>query len=455
MKLGIAILAAGQGTRMKSNLPKVLHLLAGRPLLRHVLATAQELGAARICVVQGPGDGQVSSALAGIGCEWVTQEERHGTGHALIQAMPLLRDMDRVLVLYGDIPLIRAETLRKLIATAARAPLGILTATLTDPFGYGRILRGPNGQVMGIVEARDASEAVLAIQEINTGFLVADRAKLDNWLSRLDNHNAQGEYYLTDIVALATGDAETIVTCQADREEEILGINDRLQLAGLERRYQRGIAEDLMREGVTLLDPQRFDVRGRLRAGCDVTIDINCLFEGEVELGDGVSIGPNCLLTDCSIGANSRVLANSVIQNARTGQDTQIGPFARLRPEADIADGAHIGNFVEIKKAAIGPGTKVSHLTYIGDARIGGNVNIGAGTITCNYDGVNKHLTQIGEGAFIGSNTALVAPVRVGAGATIGAGSVIARDAPADKLTLTRAPQKTIDHWTRPVKKPK
>lgn len=455
MKLGIAILAAGQGTRMKSNLPKVLHLLAGRPLLRHVLATAQELGAARICVVQGSGDGQVSSALAGIDCEWVTQEERHGTGHALIQAMPLLRDMDRVLVLYGDIPLIRAETLRKLIATAARAPLGILTATLTDPFGYGRILRGPNGQVMGIVEARDASEAVLAIQEINTGFLVADRAKLDNWLSRLDNHNAQGEYYLTDIVALATGDAETIVTCQADREEEILGINDRLQLAGLERRYQRGIAEDLMREGVTLLDPQRFDVRGRLRAGCDVTIDINCLFEGEVELGDGVSIGPNCLLTDCSIGANSRVLANSVIQNARTGQDTQIGPFARLRPEADIADGAHIGNFVEIKKAAIGPGTKVSHLTYIGDARIGGNVNIGAGTITCNYDGVNKHLTQIGEGAFIGSNTALVAPVRVGAGATIGAGSVIARDAPADKLTLTRAPQKTIDHWTRPVKKPK
>jgi bifunctional UDP-N-acetylglucosamine pyrophosphorylase/glucosamine-1-phosphate N-acetyltransferase len=455
MNLGIAVLAAGQGTRMKSNLPKVLHPLAGRPLLRHVLDTAMELGAARICVVQGHGDGQVSAALAGMNCEWVTQWERQGTGHALMQAMPKLLDMERILVLYGDIPLIRTETLRKLLATAAKAPLGILTATLEDPSGYGRILRGPDGQVRGIVEAKDASEAELAIQEINTGFLVADRAKLDNWLSRLDNRNAQGEYYLTDVVALATGDGQAIATCQADREEEILGVNDRLQLADLERRYQRRIAEHLMGEGVTLLDPHRLDVRGRLKAGRDVTIDINCLFEGEVELGDGVSIGPNCLLTDCSIGANSRVLANSVIQNARTGQDTQIGPFARLRPEADIADGAHIGNFVEIKKATIGPGTKVSHLTYIGDAHIGGNVNIGAGTITCNYDGVNKHLTQIGEGAFIGSNTALVAPVRVGAGATIGAGSVIARDAPADKLTLTRAPQKTIDHWTRPVKKPK
>ena len=455
MKLGIAVLAAGQGTRMKSDLPKVLHRLAGRPLLGHVLATAQELGATRICVVRGPGDGQVSEALAGIDCDWVTQLDRHGTGHALIQAMPMLHDMDRVLVLYGDIPLIRAETLRQLIATAASAPLGILTATLADPAGYGRIVRGDKGQVRAIVEARDASAAELAIPEINTGFLVADQAKLENWLSRLSNKNAQGEYYLTDIVALAAADGQAIATCQADREEEILGVNDRLQLADLERRYQRRLAEDLMREGVTLLDPHRFDVRGQLKAGRDVTIDINCLFEGEVELGDGVSIGPNCLLKDCTIGANSRVLANSVIENARTGQATQIGPFARLRPQADIADGAHIGNFVEIKKATIGPGTKVSHLTYIGDARIGGNVNIGAGTITCNYDGVNKHLTQIGEGAFIGSNTALVAPVNIGAGATIGAGSVIGRDAPADKLTLTRAPQKTIDHWTRPVKKPK
>ena len=455
MKLGIAVLAAGQGTRMKSDLPKVLHRLAGRPLLGHVLATAQELGAARICVVQGPGDGQVSEALAGIDCDWVTQLDRHGTGHALIQAMPMLHDMDRVLVLYGDIPLIRAETLRQLIATAAPAPLGILTATLANPAAYGRIVRGDTGQVRAIVEARDASAAELAIPEINTGFLVADRAKLENWLSRLTNNNAQGEYYLTDIVALAAADGQAIATCQADREEEILGVNDRLQLADLERRYQRRLAGDLMREGVTLLDPHRFDVRGQLKAGRDVTIDINCLFEGEVELGDGVSIGPNCLLKDCTIGANSRVLANSVIENARTGQATQIGPFARLRPQADIADGAHIGNFVEIKKATIGPGTKVSHLTYIGDARIGGNVNIGAGTITCNYDGVNKHLTQIGEGAFIGSNTALVAPVNIGAGATIGAGSVIGRDAPADKLTLTRAPQKTIHHWTRPVKIPK
>jgi bifunctional UDP-N-acetylglucosamine pyrophosphorylase/glucosamine-1-phosphate N-acetyltransferase len=347
------------------------------------------------------------------------------------------------------------ETLRQLIATAANASLGILTATLADPSGYGRLVRGHDGRVRGIVEAKDASEAELAIKEINTGFLVADRSSLVNWLSRLNNHNAQGEYYLTDVVALAVAEGQTIVTCKADREEEILGINDRLQLADLERRYQHRIAQELMREGVTLLDPNRIDVRGRLRAGRDVTIDINCLFEGEVELGDAVSIGPNCLLKNCTIGANSQVLANSVIEDARAGQGTQIGPFARLRPQADIADGAHIGNFVEIKKASIGPGTKVSHLTYIGDARIGGNVNIGAGTITCNYDGVNKHLTQIGDGAFIGSNTALVAPVRVGAGATIGAGSVIGRDAPAEKLTLTRAPQRTIDHWTRPVKIPK
>ncbi|MFZ1537807.1 MAG: bifunctional UDP-N-acetylglucosamine diphosphorylase/glucosamine-1-phosphate N-acetyltransferase GlmU [Chromatiaceae bacterium] len=452
MKLGIAILAAGQGTRMKSNMPKVLHTLAGRPLLRHVLDTAQELDAARLCVVQGHGGEQVRQALAGMDCEWVSQIERLGTGHALIQAMPRLADMDRVLVLYGDIPLIRAETLRKLLATAANAPLAILTATLANPSGYGRMVRGHDGQVEGIVEEKDASKAELDIDEINTGFLVADRASLDNWLSRLDNNNAQGEYYLTDIVALAAAEGRSIATCQAESEEEILGVNDRIQLADLERRYQHRIAKDLMRSGVTLLDPTRFDVRGKLKVGLDVTIDINCLFEGEVELGDGVSIGPNCQLKNCAIGANSRVLANSVIEEARTGKDTQIGPFARLRPQADIADGAHIGNFVEIKKALIGPGTKVSHLTYIGDAHIGGNVNIGAGTITCNYDGVNKHLTQIGDGAFIGSNTALVAPVTVGAGATIGAGSVIGRNAPAAKLTLTRSPQRTIDHWIRPVK---
>ncbi len=453
MKLGIAILAAGQGTRMKSDRPKVLHHLAGKPLLRHVIETAKELGAARICVVQGHGGEQVRHALAGDDCEWVSQSERLGTGHALIQAMPKLADMDCILVLYGDIPLIRAETLTRLITSAANGSLAILTAILTHPSGYGRIIRGHEGQVLSIVEEKDASHAELGINEINTGFLVADRICLDDWLARLDNVNAQGEYYLTDIVALAVAEGRTVTTCLADSEEEILGINDRMQLADLERRYQQRCAKELMRSGVTLLDPTRFDVRGQLKAGRDVTIDINCLFEGEVELGDGVTIGPNCQLKNCAIGANSRVLANSVIEEAKVGQDTQIGPFARLRPQAEIADGAHIGNFVEIKKAHIGPATKVSHLTYIGDAHIGGNVNIGAGTITCNYDGVNKHLTQIGDGAFIGSNTALVAPVTVGAGATIGAGSVICRHAPAEKLTLTRASQRTLDHWIRPDKK--
>jgi len=455
MKLGIAILAAGQGTRMKSDLPKVLHPLAGRPLLRHVLDTAQELGAARICVVQGHGGEQVRVALAGVDCDWALQAERKGTGHALIQAMPSLAGMDRILVLYGDIPLIRPGTLGRLIAESADRGLGVLTAITADPSGYGRMVRDHDGQVRRIVEEKDATEAELAIDEINTGFLVADRARLEAWLSRLGNDNAQGEYYLTDIVGMASAAGLTIATTQADTEEEILGVNDRIQLADLERRYQGRVARDLMREGVTLLDPARFDLRGRLRAGRDVTIDINCLFEGEVDLGDGVSIGPNCCLRDCVIGANTRIFANSVIEEARVGQDARVGPFARLRPQAVLANQVHVGNFVEIKKASIGPGSKVNHLSYIGDARIGGGVNIGAGTITCNYDGANKHLTQIGDGAFIGSNSALVAPVSVGDGATIGAGSVIGHDAPAGKLTLTRDRQRTIDHWTRPVKAPK
>lgn len=454
MNLGIAILAAGQGTRMKSALPKVLHHLAGRPLLAHVLDTAAAVGAKEICIVHGHGAEQVRAALPGRDCHWALQAERRGTGHALLQALPSLKDTDRILVLYGDIPLIRAETLLRLLSEARDADLGVLTALLTDPRGYGRIIRDHDGQVLRIVEERDANEAELAIDEINTGFLVADRRRLEGWLGRLGNDNAQGEYYLTDIVAMAVAEGLPIVTTQPDQEEEILGVNDRLQLADLERRYQRHQTAALMRAGVTLLDPARCDIRGQLWTGQDVIIDVNCVFEGTVKLGEGVQVGPNCYLRDAVIGANCRILANTVIEEARVGRGALIGPFARLRPQAELADQVHVGNFVEIKKAWVGPGSKVNHLSYIGDAQIGGGVNVGAGTITCNYDGVNKHLTRIGEGAFIGSNTSLVAPVTVGEGATIGAGSVIGRDAPAHKLTLTRAPQRTLDHWVRPTKKP-
>lgn len=453
MNLGVAILAAGQGTRMKSDLPKVLHPLADRPLLRHVVDTALVLEPARLCIVHGHGGDQVRLAMGELDCDWALQAERKGTGHALLQAMPLLGDVDRVLVLYGDIPLIRAATLRRLMAEARDARLGVLTAILPDPGGYGRIVRDHDGQVRRIVEEKDASEAELAIDEINTGFMIADRNHLTAWLDRLGNDNAQGEYYLTDIIAMAAAEGQAIATTQAERIEEILGVNDRIQLADLERRFQARLARDLMQAGVSLRDPARLDVRGHLQVGRDVSIDINCLFEGEVILGDGVAIGPNCYLRDCVIGAQSQVLANSVIEEARVGSRARIGPFSRLRPQAELADEVHVGNFVEIKKARIGRGTKISHLTYIGDAQVGSGVNIGAGTITCNYDGVNKHLTQIGDGAFIGSNTALVAPVTVGEGATIGAGSVIGRDTPPHKLTLTRAPQRTIDQWQKPVKK--
>lgn len=453
MKLGVAILAAGQGTRMKSDLPKVLHTLAGRPLIRHVIDTALELGAYRICVVHGHGADQVRQGLGDLGCDWALQAERKGTGHALVQALPYLEEADRILVLYGDIPLIRAATLRNLVHTAEDATLGVLTALLADPSGYGRIVRDHDGQIRRIVEEKDATEAELAIDEINTGFLIVDRARLQGWLGQLGNDNAQGEYYLTDIIGMAAAEGLTIATDQPENEDEILGVNDRIQLADLERRIQGRMARELMRSGVSLRDPSRFDLRGSLKTGRDVTIDINCLFEGTVELGDGVSIGPNCYLRDCIIGPHTEILANSFLEEARVGHYARIGPFSRLRPQAQLADEVHVGNFVEIKKAQIGTGTKVSHLSYIGDARVGAGVNVGAGTITCNYDGVNKHLTEIGDGAFIGSNSALVAPVRVGEGATIGAGSVIGRDTPPNKLTLTRAPQRTIDQWQRPVKK--
>jgi bifunctional UDP-N-acetylglucosamine pyrophosphorylase/glucosamine-1-phosphate N-acetyltransferase len=455
MKLGVVVLAAGQGKRMRSSLPKVLHPLAGQPMLGHVLDTAHALGAARICVVYGHGGDSVREAMSGYGCEWALQAEQQGTGHAVMQAMPRMADMDRVLVLYGDVPLIRPETLEGLIADAAGTSLGLLTVILDDPTGYGRIVRDADGQVLRIVEQKDASDAELEIDEINTGFLVAESARLSDWLSRIDNVNSQAEYYLTDVIALAAAEGVPIATTQPASLDEVSGINDRVQLAALERCFQRRQAEALMRDGVTMLDPDRVDIRGRLRTGRDVTIDVNAVFEGEVELADGVSIGPNCWLKDCTVGPDSRVFANCVIEGASVGAEARIGPFARLRPEAALADRVHVGNFVEIKKSEVGAGSKVNHLSYVGDARVGRGVNVGAGTITCNYDGANKHLTEIGDGAFIGSNTALVAPVTVGEGATIGAGSVIGRPAPAGRLTVARARQTTVENWVRPTKKPK
>ncbi|MEA1050914.1 bifunctional UDP-N-acetylglucosamine diphosphorylase/glucosamine-1-phosphate N-acetyltransferase GlmU [Lamprobacter modestohalophilus] len=452
MKLGVVILAAGKGTRMRSTLPKVLHPLAGRPLLGHVLDAAVALGAAQVCVVYGHGGTQVPAAFPQSQAVWVEQAERLGTGHAVLQAMPAMATMDRVLVLYGDVPLIEPETLNRLIDDTAETRLGLLTMELTDPTGYGRIVRDKSNRVLRIVEQKDASTAERAITEVNTGIIVAERACLADWLGRVGNDNVQREYYLTDVIGLAVGDGVAVATCAPESPEEVAGVNDRAQLAQLERHYQHGLAHKLMRDGTSLADPTRIDVRGSLICDQDVFLDVNLICEGRVRIGANCRIGPNCFLRDCTLGTGVEVFANSIIDGATVAAGARIGPFARLRPETEIAEDCHIGNFVEVKKSHIAAGSKVNHLSYIGDAEIGAGVNVGAGTITCNYDGAHKHLTQIGDGAFIGSNTALVAPVTVGTGATIGAGSVISRDAPAEKLTLTRARQATIEGWQRPVK---
>ncbi len=452
MKLGIIILAAGQGTRMRSTRPKVLHELAGRPLLGHVIDTARQLQPDRIVVVYGHGGQQVRERLADAPVDWVEQAEQLGTGHAVAQAMPSIQGLDRVLVLYGDVPLIRAETLRHLLDTST-GKLGVLTAELDDPTGYGRIVRNDQRQVQCIVEHKDANPEQLAIAEINSGIMCLDVPRLHDWLARIGNDNAQGEHYLTDVVGLAVADGLEVEGVVIADEAEILGVNDRVQLADLERRYQRRSAEALMRAGVSLRDPARFDLRGSLQTGQDCTIDINVLIEGEVVLGDEVQIGANTVLRDCHIGDGVTILENCVIEQAQVGRDCRIGPFSRLRPGAELVADNHVGNFVEIKNARVEQGSKINHLSYIGDSQIGSRVNIGAVTITCNYDGANKHQTRIGDHAFIGSNTALVAPVVIGAGATIGAGSVISKDAPDDQLTLTRAKQQSIQGWKRPQKK--
>lgn len=452
MVLGVLILAAGQGTRMRSALPKVLHPLAGKPLVGHVLDTAAHLQPDTTLVVYGHGGDRVRETFGEHDLGWVEQADQLGTGHAVQQAIPLFQRVDKVLVLYGDVPLIRLQTLRRLLDESADTPIGVLTAILDDPTGYGRMVRDPEGHILRVVEQKDASEAEVEIEEINTGIMIFDRAKLTEWLQRIDNRNIQGEYYLTDVIGFAVADGFEVATTQPDYEEEVLGVNDRVQLARLERFFQQSQARSLMQSGTTLADPARFDLRGNLKAGRDVFIDINTVIEGEVELADDVSIGPNCLLRNCRIGTGTRVFANTVIEDAVIGAEARIGPFSRIRPAADLADRVHVGNFVEIKKSQVGAGSKVNHLTYIGDSRIGSGVNVGAGTITCNYDGVNKHQTVIGDRAFIGSNTAFVAPVSVGDGATIAAGSTITRDAPADKLTIARTGQKTIESWRKPIK---
>jgi bifunctional UDP-N-acetylglucosamine pyrophosphorylase / glucosamine-1-phosphate N-acetyltransferase len=451
MNLGIIILAAGQGTRMRSDLPKVLHPLAGRPLLRHVIDSAAELDPKRIVVVHGHCGERVREQLASAPVLWIEQAEQLGTGHAVAQAMDVVADLERVLVLYGDVPLIRGQTLAHLNACAGQG-LALLTAELDDPTGYGRILRNDLRHVERIVEQKDASLEQLAIREINSGIMSIDRERLAGWLRRIGNDNAQGEYYLTDVVALAVADRVPVEGVVIADPSEILGVNDRVQLAALERIFQRRQAEELMRQGLTLRDPARFDLRGNLSIGRDDSIDCNVLIEGEVSLGDNVHIGVNCVLRDCRIGDGARILENTLIEGAVIGRDCRVGPFARIRPGTELIGANHVGNFVEIKQSRVDEGSKINHLSYIGDSLVGRKVNVGAGTITCNYDGANKHQTRIGDNAFIGSNSALVAPVEIGEGATIGAGSVISKAAPAHQLSLSRARQTTIEGWQRPRK---
>ena len=450
--MNVVILAAGQGKRMRSDLPKVLHRLGGRPLLAHVLDTARELNAGKICVVYGHGGEAVREALDAGDLIWVRQEPQLGTGHAVLQTLTFLEAAAPTLVLYGDVPLIGAATLTRLLE-AAGSGLGVLTDELDDPSGYGRIVRDPDGRILRIVEERDASDEERAIGEINTGFIAAPTAALRRWLPALGNDNAQGEYYLTDIVRLAIGEGLPVATAQPDAEWEILGVNSKVQLAELERIHQSRNALLLMEQGVTLLDPDRLDVRGELDCGRDVTIDVNCVFEGRVVLGDGVEIGAHCVLKNAVIGAGTRIAPFSHIEEAEAGLSCVIGPYARLRPGTKLGEDVHIGNFVEVKNSTVADRSKANHLAYVGDATVGRNVNVGAGTITCNYDGAHKHRTVIEDDVFIGSDTQLVAPVTVGRGATLGAGTTLTEDAPPDKLTITRVKQLTVPGWKRPQKK--
>ncbi len=449
--LHVIILAAGDGTRMKSRLPKVLHQVGGRPMLAHVYETATPLGAAAIHIVYNPDANEVCDALAGENITWVPQNLRLGTGHAVMQAMPAIPDNTQVLVLYGDLPLLTEDLLRQLIDDG-EADLNVLLMTLEEPTGYGRIVRDGQGGITAIVEEKDANDVQKSIAEVNTGIVLADSGKLKEWLAGLKNENSQGEYYLTDIVAAAHADGTSIEGIHADNSNELLGANDCVQLAELESHYRMRLATELMLNGVPIADPSRIDIRGKVSTGNDVSLDINVVLEGDNTLGHGVTIGAGCVLRDCSLADGTRVHPYTVMEGVRTHGACDIGPFARVRPGTELGENSRVGNFVEIKNSSLGEGTKASHLSYLGDSTIGNNVNVGAGTITCNYDGVNKHRTIIGDDVFIGSDTQLVAPVRVGKGADIGAGSTITKDVPEGKLSLSRSKQVSVPGWKRPEK---
>ena len=452
MSLSVVILAAGKGTRMRSSLPKVLHPVAHKPMVGHVIDAARRVNAENIYLVYGFGGDVLKAQISGDDLTFVEQKEQLGTGHAVDMASPHLKDDEDVLVLYGDVPLTKVSTLQQLVAAKPVEGMALLTVKLSDPTGYGRIIR--DGEtVVGIVEQKDATPEQLAINECNTGILLANGGDLKRWLSNLSNDNAQGEYYLTDIIAMAHGEGKQIATAHPETEIEVEGANNRVQLAALERAYQQRKAEQLMIAGASLRDPARIDVRGELLVGQEVKIDINCIFEGQVELADEVTIGANCILKNCKIGKGAEIKPNTIIEDAIIGELASAGPFARIRPGSELKRDAHVGNFVEMKKSVLGEGAKAGHLTYLGDAEVGSKANIGAGTITCNYDGVNKSKTLIGDGAFIGSNASLVAPVTVGEMATTAAGSVIVKDVEANELGVARGKQRNIKGWQRPTKK--
>ena len=449
--MNIVILAAGQGKRMHSNLPKVLHPIGGKALASHVLDTARKLQPSRLCLVVGHGGDVVRAAMSAPDVACAVQEPQLGTGHAVMQALPALDGAGQTLVLYGDVPLIQAATLQRLLQAAGDG-VGVLTVNLADPTGYGRILRDAAGRVVRIVEEKDASPEERAVRETNTGIMVLPTSRLAGWLQRLSNDNAQGEYYLTDLVALAVADGVPVHTAQPAEEWEVAGVNSKVQLAALERCYQQFLAHQLLEQGTRLADPARIDVRGRLTCGRDVAIDVGCIFEGEVVLEEAVDIGPYCVLKNVTVKAGARIAAFSHLEGALVGPDAIVGPYARLRPGTELGAEAHVGNFVELKNSSLGRGSKANHLAYVGDATVGQRVNIGAGTITCNYDGANKYRTIIEDDAFIGSDSQLVAPVTVGRGATLGAGTTLTKDAPAESLTVSRAKQLSVAGWKRPEK---